>query len=211
MLHNSEIRFLMIGLCFHITNFESIFHRLELNVAYNYEKIELCNKAKGNHFRKTFEFLSRYYNSISLNKDLILSGIAGFLTNLVVIHMADLYSKNSFANSELTVIMGYIVSKMVFAILFQLAYRNLYTDRSTGKIEWSVLKQMIKKMILATFIFDFIDNGAKFIFILKFLNLGFFPFQSVIISTILSSTMSYLSINIVVKYIHVFGKGNKKS
>ncbi len=45
LLHNSEIRFLMIGLCFHITNFESIFHRLELNVAYNYEKIELCNKA----------------------------------------------------------------------------------------------------------------------------------------------------------------------
>ena len=35
----------MIGLCFHITNFESIFHRPELNVAYNYEKIELCNKA----------------------------------------------------------------------------------------------------------------------------------------------------------------------
>jgi hypothetical protein len=45
LLHNSEIRFLMIGLCFHITKFESIFHRLELNVAYNYEKIELCNKA----------------------------------------------------------------------------------------------------------------------------------------------------------------------
>ena len=45
LLHNSEIRFLMIGLCFHITNFESIFHRPELNVAYNYEKIELCNKA----------------------------------------------------------------------------------------------------------------------------------------------------------------------
>ncbi len=46
LFHNSEIRFLMIGLCFHITNFESIFHRLELNVAYNYEKIELCNKAQ---------------------------------------------------------------------------------------------------------------------------------------------------------------------
>ncbi len=45
LLHNSEIRFLMIGLCFHITKFESIFHRLELNVAYKYEKIELCNKA----------------------------------------------------------------------------------------------------------------------------------------------------------------------
>ena len=29
----------------YITNFESILHRLELNVAYNYEKIELCNKA----------------------------------------------------------------------------------------------------------------------------------------------------------------------
>ncbi len=38
----------MIGLCFHITNIESIFHRLELNVAYNYEKIELCNKAPDN-------------------------------------------------------------------------------------------------------------------------------------------------------------------
>ncbi len=169
---------------------------------------------KGNLF-KTSKFLSKYYskyyNSISLNKDLILSGIAGFLTNLFVIHVAALYSKNSFANSGLTVIIGYIVSKMVFAILFQRTYRNLYTNKLTGKIEWSVLKQIIKKMLVATFVFDIIDNGTKFIFMLKFLEIGLLPFQSVIISTIMSSTLSYLSINITVKYMHVFGKGNKKS
>ena len=45
LLHNSEIRFLIIGLCYPIPNSESIFHWLELNVVYNYEKIELCNKS----------------------------------------------------------------------------------------------------------------------------------------------------------------------
>ena len=168
---------------------------------------------KENYFNKTSKFISKYYSkyytSISLNKDLVLSGIAGFLTNAVVIHLADLYSKNNFANSALTVLTGYIVSKMVFAFLFQKSYHNLYTNRSTGKIEWTVLKQIIKKMMLATFIFDLIDNGTKFIFIFEFLHLGFLPLQTVIISTIMSSTLSYLSINIVVKYTHVFRKENK--
>jgi hypothetical protein len=168
---------------------------------------------KENHFSKTSKFISiyysKYYNSISLNKDLVLSGIAGFPTNVVVIHLADLYSKNSFTNSALTVLTGYIVSKMVFAVLFQRSHHKSYTNRSTGKIEWTILKQIIKKMMLATFIFDFIDNGTKFIFIFEFLHLGFLPFQTVIISTIMSSTLSYLSINIAVKYIHVFKKENK--
>jgi hypothetical protein len=98
---------------------------------------------------------------------------------------------------------------MVFAILFQRSYHKLYTNSSTGKIEWNVLKQLIKKMIFATFIFDLIDNGTKFIFIFEFLHMGFLPFQTVIISTIISSTLSYLSINIAVKYMHVFRKENK--
>ena len=63
-------------------------------------------------------------------------------------------------------------------------------------------------MMLATFIFDLIDNGTKFIFIFEFLYLGFLPLQTVIISTIMSSTLSYLSINIVVNYMHVFRKEN---
>lgn len=167
---------------------------------------------KENYF-KTSKFISRYYskyyNSISLNKDLVLSGIAGFLTNVVVIHLADIYSKNNFANSALTVLTGYIVSKMIFAILFQKSYHKLYTNSSTGKIKWNVLKQIIKKMIFATFMFDLIDNGTKFIFIFEFLHLGFLPFQTIIISTIMSSTLSYSSINIAVKYMHVFRKENK--
>jgi hypothetical protein len=36
------------------------------------------------------------------------------------------------------------------------------------------------------------------------------PFQSVIISIIMSATLSYLSINIAVKYLKVSGKINKK-
>ena len=128
-----------------------------------------------------------------------------------MIHIAALYSKNSFTNSGITVITGYVISKMVFAILFHRIFQKLYTNRSTGKIEWSTLKQIVRKMIVATIIFDFIDNGSKFIFILEFLKIGFMPFQSVIISTIMSATLSYLSINIAVKYLKVFGKINKKS
>ncbi len=169
---------------------------------------------KGNPFNKS-KFLSKYYikyyNIISLNKDLVLSGITGFITNLVVMHILIIYSKNSFANSVSTVIIGYIVSKIVFAILFQRTYKNLYTNKTTGKIEWHILKKIIMKMLFATFIFDFIDNGSKFIFMFTFLDIGFIPFQSVIISTIISSSLSYLSINVAVKYTHVFEKENKKS
>ena len=187
--------------------------KIDLLLNQTNKQLFLIFLVKDNYYSKTSKFISRYYskyyNSISLNKDLVFSGMVGFLTNVVVIHLADLYLKNSFVNSALTVLTGYIVSKMVFAILFQRSYHKLYTNRSTGKIEWNVLKQLIKKMILATFIFDLIDNGTKFIFIFEFLHLGFLPFQTVIISTIMSSTLSYLTINIAVKYMHVFRKEDK--
>ena len=96
-------------------------------------------------------------------------------------------------------------------VIFQRNYRKLYTNGKTGKIEWPILKKIIMKMLFATFIFDIIDNGLKFILMFTFLDIGFVPFQTVIISTIISSALSYLSINVAVKYMHVFGKENKKS
>ncbi len=148
---------------------------------------------------------------ISFNKNLVISGIVGFIVNIIVAHLYDLFSPNDFAtNSVLTVILGFIASKIVFAILFHRDYRSMYTDRVTGKINYYILKQIVIKIVFATAVFNIIDNVTKFVFLLKLLEIGIEPVQSAVISSIGSASLSYLSINLIVKYTHVFGSADRK-
>jgi uncharacterized protein (UPF0333 family) len=87
------------------------------------------------------DFITKFYkknkSTISLNKNLLVSGLVGFVASLVVAYYSTVYSTDSFVNSALTVIIGFISSKLVFAILFHLDNRKRYTKRITGKMELS--------------------------------------------------------------------------
>ncbi len=168
---------------------------------------------KGKYRSKTIDFLSRfyskYYNIVSFNKDLILSGIVGFLTNIAVAHISDLYSHNELTNSGLTVIIGFIASKIAFAFLFHRDYRQMYTDETTGRIVYPVLKQIIKKIVFATAVFNIVDNVVKFFLLLELLESEFQPIQAALVSSITSAALSYLIINLIVKYTRVFSSTNR--
>ena len=85
------------------------------------------------------KFYLRYRSTISLNKNLLISGTVGFMVSLVVAY-ASKYSTDNFANSALTVIAGFVFSKVIFAILFHLDNRKKYTKRFTGKLNFPVFK-----------------------------------------------------------------------
>ena len=75
------------------------------------------------------QFYTKYKSTISLNKNLLLSGTVGFIVSLVVAYVTAKYSNDYFANSALTVVAGFISSKIIFAILFHLDNRKKYTKR----------------------------------------------------------------------------------
>jgi uncharacterized protein (DUF2062 family) len=147
----------------------------------------------------------RYYNTFSLNKNLLISGISGFLLSLIVAHYSAEYSVNFVLNSALTVTTGYLTYKTVFTILFHLDNKQSYTKRFTGKLNFQELKQILIKMLFASSVFDIVNNITRFILIIQLLKLGYSAVESATISSIIASILSYAVINIIVRYIHVFG------
>jgi hypothetical protein len=81
------------------------------------------------------KFYTKYTSTISLNKNLRLSGSAGF----IVAYVSTKYSSDDFASSTLTVIMGFISSKVIFIILFHLDNKEKYAKKLSGKLNIGIL------------------------------------------------------------------------
>ena len=147
----------------------------------------------------------KYYNTFSLNKNLLVSGIIGFLVSIVVAHISAEYSVDFVLNSALTVIAGYLTYKTVFAILFHIDNKQKYTRRLTGKLNFQKFKQILIKMLFASSVFDIVNNITRFILMIQFLNWEYTAVEATTISSIVASVLSYVIINIIMRYIHVFG------
>ena len=147
----------------------------------------------------------KYYNTFSLNKNLLVSGILGFLVSIVVAHISAEYSVDFVLNSALTVITGYLTYKTIFAILFHIDNKQRYTERSTGKLDFQKLKQIFIKMLFASSVFDIVNNITRFILMIQLLKWEYTAVEATTISSIVASVLSYVIINIIMRYIHVFG------
>ena len=155
------------------------------------------------------KFYVKYTSTISLNKNLLLSGLVGFIVSLIVAYMSTKYSHDDFTTSTLTVITGFISSKVIFVILFHLDNKKKYTKRFTGKLNLPVLKQIVTKMIFADSIFDIISNVTRFFILLELLRIEYPAVQAATIASIIASSFSYLAINLIVRRLHVFSSRKK--
>jgi ABC-type uncharacterized transport system permease subunit len=149
-------------------------------------------------------FYEKYTSSISLNKNLLLSGSVGFIISIIVAYVSTKYSNDDFTTSTLTVISGFISSKIIFVIIFHLDNKKKYTKKLTGKLNFDILKQIVTKMIFADAIFDIINNVLRFFILLELLKLEYQSVQAATIASIIASCFSYLAINLIVRRIHVF-------
>jgi len=149
-------------------------------------------------------FYEKYTSSISLNKNLLLSGSVGFIVSLIVAYVSTNYSNDDFTTSTLTVISGFISSKIIFVVLFHLDNKTKYTKKLTGKLNFDILKQIVTKMIFADAIFDIINNVSRFFILLELLKLEYQSVQAATIASIIASCLSYLAINLIVRRLHVF-------
>ena len=152
-------------------------------------------------FTKTYE---KYYNTISLNKNLLISGSAGFLSSIIMAHFVAEFSTSHVLNSAMTVITGFLTYKIIFAILFHIDNKQNYTKRLTGKINFIALRRIFIKMILASTIFDTVNNVTRFLLIIQLLKLEYSAIEAAMISSLVASVLSYATINLIVKHIRLF-------
>ena len=139
-----------------------------------------------------------------MNKNLLIAGIFGFLVSAAIAEIYAVYSPSNVLTSTITVLVGFIVYKISFIVLFHIDNKRKYTNRFTSRINFNRLKQIIKKMIFAWSIFDIVNNISRWIILYELLLTGFRPFEAAILSSIAASSLSYLSINIISKHIKIF-------
>ena len=139
-----------------------------------------------------------------MNKNLLIAGIFGFLVSAAIAEIYAIYSPSDVLTSTITVLVGFIVYKISFIVLFHIDNKRKYTNRFTSRINFNRLKQIIKKMIFAWSIFDIVNNLSRWIILYELLIMGFRPFEAAILSSIAASSISYLSINIILKRIKIF-------
>ena len=165
-------------------------------------------KNKNNNIRIINKFLISFYKkyreTILMNKNLLIAGIIGFLASAIVAEIYAIYSPSDVLTSTVTVLVGFIIYKISFIVLFHIDNKQRYTNRFNSNINFNRLKQIIKKMMFAWSIFDIINNVSRWIILYELLLIGFRPFEAAILSSIAASSISYLSINIILKRIKIF-------
>ncbi|HEY8522261.1 MAG TPA: hypothetical protein VIL14_00730 [Nitrososphaeraceae archaeon] len=139
-----------------------------------------------------------------MNKNLLIAGMFGFLVSAVIAEIYAIYSPSDVLTSTITVLVGFIIYKISFIVLFHIDNKRKYTNRFTSRINFNRLKQIIKKMIFAWSIFDIVNNLSRWIILYELLIIGFRPFEAAILSSIAASSLSYLSINIISRRIKLF-------
>ena len=139
-----------------------------------------------------------------MNKNLLIAGIFGFLVSAAIAEIYAIYSPSDVLTSTITVLVGFIIYKISFIVLFHIDNKRKYTNRFTSRINFNRLKQVIKKMMFAWSIFDIVNNLSRWIILYELLLTGFRPFEAAILSSIAASSLSYLSINIISKRIKIF-------
>ena len=139
-----------------------------------------------------------------MNKNLLIAGIFGFLVSAAIAEIYAIYSPSNVLTSTITVLVGFIIYKISFIVLFHIDNKRKYTNRFTSRINFNRLKQIIKKMIFAWSIFDIVNNLSRWIILYELLIIEFRPFEAAILSSITASSLSYFSINIISKRIKIF-------
>jgi hypothetical protein len=130
---------------------------------------------------------------------MILSGAAGFFISAVAAEVYSKYAESDLVNTIAIILTGYAASTVVFGILFHLDNKHLYTDKNTGKINISILNQVLKKMVVAGFVFDIVNNFSRFIILYQLLTINVNHAEASMLSSLVASGLSYVAMNLALK------------
>ena len=153
-------------------------------------------------------FYHKYRNILRLNRNMILSGIAGFFASAIAAELYSSYTENDLLSSLATVLTGFAVSNVLFVILFHFDNKSMYVDKFTGKINFKILRQVFKKLGIAWSIFEIVNNVSRLIVLYQLFSIEVDPSDASMLSSLFASGLSYLSINLVLRRFRIFQIGN---
>jgi DNA-binding HxlR family transcriptional regulator len=140
---------------------------------------------------------------------MIISGAAGFFISAIAAEVYSTHTQDDLVNSVATVLTGFAASSVVFAILFHIDNKYMYIDKSTGRIDFKNLKQVLKKLMAAGLVFEVVNNSSRFIILYQLFTMDADPSGASMLSSLAASGLSYLSINLMLRRSGLFQIANK--
>ena len=140
---------------------------------------------------------------------MIISGAAGFIISAIAAEVYSTYTQDDLVNSLATVLTGFAASSVVFAILFHIDNKYMYIDKTTGRIDFKNLKQVLKKLIAAGLVFEVVNNSSRFIILYELFTMDADPSGASMLSSLAASGLSYLSVNLMLRRSGLFQTANK--
>lgn len=155
---------------------------------------------------KIGSFLSKYKDYVLFNKDLIISGSAGFFASALVAQLYALHDSNALTNSIVALATEYGVYIPLFAFLFYRDNKHRYVDPLTGKRDSKKLKDDIKKLFTAFSISEIIYSITRISAHYQFLQGGVEPYQASMIGSLIAWAVFFVCINAGIKLVRLFKK-----
>jgi DNA-binding HxlR family transcriptional regulator len=140
---------------------------------------------------------------------MIISGAAGFFISAIAAEVYSTYTQDDLVNSIATVLTGFAASSVVFAILFHIDNKYMYIDKTTGRIDFKNLKQVLKKLMAAGLVFEVVNNSSRFIILYELFTMDADPSGASMLSSVAASGLSYLSINLMLRRSGLFQTANE--
>jgi uncharacterized membrane protein YesL len=79
------------------------------------KKNNIINKSNINNLNN---FYKKYKETFLMNKNFLIAGIIGFLASAIVAEIYAIYSSSNVLTSTITVLVGFIIYKISFIVLF---------------------------------------------------------------------------------------------
>jgi hypothetical protein len=150
------------------------------------------------------KFLNRYRDIVFFNKNLLISGVAGFFSGALGAQLYSLYDNNKILNAIVALLSEYCVDIPFFAIAFYVDNMHRYHDPITGKKNIALIKQDIKKLVIAISVSEVFYAVTKIFSHYQFLQYAVQPYQAAMASSLIAWTVFLVLVNVIGKKIKLF-------
>ncbi|MCS6767627.1 MAG: hypothetical protein RMJ59_02855 [Candidatus Nitrosocaldus sp.] len=149
-------------------------------------------------------FFKRYRQAILFNKNLLISGTGGFFVSAYISQIHLEHYADKLANSVTALVVEYAVYIPLFVLLFYMDNRSRYTDPATGKRNYKVIKDDVKRLFATFSVAEVVFSVTRFVGQYQLLQVGMQAYQASMIGSMLAWVAFFIAINVMAKLVKLF-------
>jgi hypothetical protein len=143
--------------------------------------------------QRIYDLYLKYKEVLYFNKNLIIAGISSLLVGSLVTQLYSQTGGSNLINSFVSIATEYSVFFPIFGVLFYIDNRNRDSHKLRGDI---------KKLIATFSVSEIIYSTSKILILYQLLQLAIIsPYQTAMLSTIVSWMLSAITINIMIRIV----------